>query len=898
MSESRSVGWAVGVYRVCTMSLPGRLYRDYRADMLDDFRRIARDARASGGIVSLLSVLFRSLLDVFGRSFRERLAMRDIGAAKLPPGEIMQLMGQELRQAARGMMKRPGFSFIAVLTLALGIGANVAIFAVVNAVLIRPLPYEESDRIVWIRHHAPGLNLPNIESSPGTVRLFQSFSRSYSQIAAVVVTENNMAGTAEPARVRVKQATPSMFDVMRIKPIAGRRLIESDAKPGAPSVALLTYHGWQKHFAGSSSGVLGTVIRLNDRPTEIVGILPSSFQHPDWETEFVIAMRVDSVAEFGSFGTGNMARLASGVTVKQAQAEATALINRLPELYPDLTADFLKKAGWSVTVQPMQERLVGDARTALLVVLGTVGFLLLVACASVANLFLVRAESRQREMAVRFALGATRARVAATFLSESMLLGVSGGLWGLLIAYWGVNALVSAGPPGLPRLTEINVDLRVALFALALGLISGIVFGLLPLPQHMRKSLQGVVRAGRGFNTTRERNRLRKTLIVAQIALAVVLVTGSGLMLRSFANLRAVDPGVSASGVLTMGVSLGEDVAKPVAADRYQQILTEVRALPGVINAGATNSLPLTSDGKNGGSFRIQSRPRDEGTLPPFSYYEVITDDYLPSAGVKLLQGRALERADHEQRRAVALVNQAFARTYLDGRALGERIAIADDSLAWIEIVGVVEDVRNFGLREDIRPMTYLPMTLDATGARTGMMYLIIRTAGDPAAMTSAVRAAVKRVVPTTPVTSAKTMQEVMKDSIAETSFTMTILLIAALVALLLGAVGLYGVIGYAVSQRVQEIGVRIALGAIPSQVRALVLRQGMVLAVGGVVIGLVAAISLSRVLESLLFQVQTRDPFIFAIVPLTMLSVTALASYLPARRASNISPLQALRSE
>ncbi len=887
---------AARVYGVCTLFLP-RTLSGFRIDMVDDFRSIARSAWQQRGLIGLVFVLGRSVVDLFSRSLGERLEFHDVGAAKLPPGERMQLLIHELRLAARGMVKRPGFSIVAALTLALGIGANVAIFAVVNAVLIRPLPYSESNRIVWIQHHAPGLNLPDLESSAGTIALYQKFAKSYSNSAALVVTQSNMTGGAEAARVTVMAATPSLFDVLRLRPIMGRRLVDADEQPGAPRVALLTYRGWQTHFAGSAT-VLGQVVRVNDHPTEIVGVLPKEFQHPTWETELVVPLHVDPADGFGTFGTGNIARLAPGVSVEAAQAEATRLFPRIIELYPNVTPDFLKKAGFSVTIQTMRDRLVGDARTALWVVLGTVGFLLLIACASVANLFLVRAEGRHREIAVRFALGATRARVAATFLSESLLLGISGGLWGLLLAYWGVRALVAAGPPQLPRLTEINVDWRVALFAIAIGLMAGLVFGLLPLPQHLRHSLHGLAREGRGTTGSRQRHRVRKTLIVAQIALAVVLVTGSGLMLRSFANLRAVDPGMRPEGVLTLGVSLGEDVAKPIAADRYQQILSEIRSLPGVLKASATNSLPLSPDGLNGSSFRIEGKPRAEGTLPPVVMYAIITEDYLSAAGISLLQGRAIERADHEQKRLVMLVNESFARSYLGGRALGERIAIADDSTTWIEIVGVVGDVRTFGLREEVRPMAYLPMTTHVRGARTGLMHLVIRTAGEPAALTGAARAAVKRVAPTTPVTTARTMQEVMDESLADTSFTMTILLIAAVVALLLGAIGLYGVIGYVVSQRTQEIGVRIALGAIPAQVRGLVLRQGMVLAAGGVAIGLAAAVALSRVLESLLFQVDTRDPFTFALVPLTMLAVTALASYLPARRASNVSPLQALRSE
>jgi predicted permease len=879
--------------------LPAELRADFGAEMSADFAGLARDAHGRHGFPGVLVVLLRSTLDLLLRSSSEHwqpdpyyLSER----GKLPLGERMSLLRQELRLAVRALMKRPGFTLVAVLTLALGIGANVAIFAVVNAVLIRPLPYAESERIIRIFHHAPGLQLPDLENSPGTMKLYQQ-ARSFEHLAGYSRIARNMVGSQQPARVSVLSMTPSLFDVLQVKPAMGRRFVAEDAHfDSPPRVAILTYTGWRTHFAGAQD-VIGKKISLNGWPIEIVGVMPKGFAFPDADTELLTPEAINPDGAFGEFGLGGIARLKTGVSLERARAEVAQLQPRLTDLFPRVTPQWLKNAGWSSSVETLRDNTVQDAETALWIVLGTVGFLLLVACASVANLFLVRAESRQRETGIRFALGATHARVAATFISESLLLGVAGGAWGLLLAYAAVRAIVAAAPAQLPRLNELNLDFTVVLFAAVISIVAGLIFGILPLPTQMRRSMQGLARAGRGNTEGRERHRLRKTLIVTQIALAVVLVTGSGLMLRSFQRLRAVDPGVRTDGVLTLGVSLGEDQDKAKAAAIYQRMVDELRLLPGVVRAGATNSLPLDPDGLNGSSFRIESRPRDETQLPPVSMYAVVTEDYFPAIGTPILRGRGIERGDHEHNRAVVVVSHTFERELMGGKALGERIAFGTDS-TWLEIVGVVGDVRTFGLREDIRPMAYLPMTTSNNSARIGLMNLVVRSHGDPVSLVAAARSKVQRIDPNTPITSVRTLNDVRNESIADTSFTTTILLIAAIVALLLGAIGLYGVIGYVVSQRTQEMGVRIALGAIPAQVRAMVLRQGVVLAGIGVAIGLGAAVALTRLMQAILYETDTRDPLTFAIVPAVMLAVSVVAAYVPARRASSVSPLQAIRSE
>jgi putative ABC transport system permease protein len=803
-------------------------------------------------------------------------------------------IGQDLRVAARGLAKRPGFAAVAVGTLALGIGANVAIFAIVNAVLLRPLPYPESDRLVWVRHHAPGLNVPTLESSDGTIALYREHARTLAVMAGIEQRDRNLTGGVEPARVRVAVVSPELFDVLRVEPTLGRRLLPADAREGAPPVAVLTHAGWNARFGGAPD-VIGRTIELDGVATEIVGVMPEGYAYPAPETMLLLSRTVPAEPQFGTFGIRGIARLADGVTLEAARAEVTALQPRLTEMFPDLPLATLREMGWSATVEPMRAATVGDARTALWIVLGTVSFLLLVACASVANLFLVRADARRREVGIRVALGASRNDVAAAFLSESLLIGIGAGVIGMLLAGWGVRALVAAAPTGLPRIHEIGIDARTLLFAGALSVGAGLLLGLLPLPRQLSQSLRGLVRAGRGPVGGRDRQRLRSVLVVAQVAFSLVLLVGSGLMLRSFQRLLAVEPGIRPEGVVTLGVSLGEGLDRMGMAQTYARMLDDVRGLPGVAAAGATNAIPLDPGGINGSSFDIQSRPQPDDAVSPVVMYASVSEGYFEAIGTPVLLGRTMERADVD--RPVAWVNQAFARAYLDDDALGERVRFGGDS-TWLEVVGVVADVRTFRLREEARPQAYLPLATTVSSARIGLAFLVVRAERAPASLMPAMRAVARRVAPTTPLTTARTMDDVVRASLAQTTFTMTILAIAALVSLLLGAVGLYGVIGYVVSQRVPEIGLRIALGALPANVQRMVLRQGLALALTGVAFGLVGALLLSRMLASLLYGVSTYDPVTFGSVALVLLAVSAVAVWVPAARAAKTDPMRALQAE
>ncbi|HEY8468481.1 MAG TPA: ABC transporter permease [Longimicrobiales bacterium] len=890
------------VYRALLRAYP----RDFRSRFADEmalaFRDASRDALEAGGR-RLAAVWLRFLLDLAATAPRERLAARRARALHSPlhpntrRGDPMGALVQDARHALRALVRRPGFALVAALTLGLGIGANVAIFAVVNAVLIQPLPYPESDRLVVIRHHAPGLNLPELENSSGTIRLYRTHARSFSSIAVVSGRDRNLTGGDRPARVRVLEASPELFDVLRVEPALGRRLLPEDAQPGGPRVAVLTHAAWSGWF-GRAPDIVGRVVEFDGVPTEIVGVMPEGFAYPNDETVALLPLWVDPNGPFGTFGLTVVARLAPGVTLDAAAREVEQLQARIPEVAADISPDFLQRAGWRASVTELKEVEVGDVATALWVVLATVGFLLLVACASVANLFLVRAEARRKELAVRSALGASRARLASGFLSESVLLGLAGGALGLALAVAGVRALVAAGPDQLPRLHEVGVDATVLLFALALSVLAGLAFGVLPLPRYLTRPLAPELREGRGDTASRERHRVRKGLIAAQIALSLMLLAGSGLLLRSYQRLRAVDPGFRPEGVLTIGISRGEREGRNDPAGFYRRVLDEVRGLPGVQAVGVTNALPMLPRGLNGGSFDIESRPRAEDALPPVAMFVVAGPGYFEAMGIRLLEGRLPEPRDQEgEIPRYVWVSRSFARDFMEGRALGERVRLGSDS-DWLEIAGVVEDVRQFGLGEEIRPTAYLTLNTRSPNVDLSVGELVVRTAGDPMALAPSVAAAVRRVAPNVPLTTARTMEQIVAESLVETSFTTIVLIVAGTVSLLLGVIGLYGVIGYVVTQRTREIGLRIALGAAPAEVRGMVLRQGLALALVGVAAGLAGALALSRLIESLLFGISSRDPLTLAAVTALLVATSALAVYLPARRASAVSPMDALRAE
>ncbi|MCI0432032.1 MAG: ABC transporter permease [Gemmatimonadetes bacterium] len=902
--EPASVRVARHVYRQWLRLLPRTLRTDCGAEMEAEFVAMARQAGARGGAARVFAALACGVLDVLSGAVRERFSRRrPYGIAGGGPGwrkghrERLEDMGNEIRLAVRALRRRPGFSVVAALTLALGIGANVAIFTVVDSVLLEPLPYPESDRIVTVRHHAPGLNLQDLENSAGTLEFYRETAQTITRMAGYDDVTRNLAGLAQPDRVQVVRVTPEFFDVMGVRPVIGRSFVESDGAEGAPPVLILLDRAWRTRFGADRSRV-GSTVLLEGASTEIVGVMPPDFVWRDADAVALMPLELDPQRRFGTFGITGIARLAGGVEFEEAHREIDALQARIPDRWPDVTAEFQERAGWSVSLHRMKDLMIRDIRATLWILFGTVGVVLLIAGANVANLFLVRADSRQREIAVRSALGAGRRRLATSFLAESIVLAFVGGIAGTALAWAGTRVLVTRGPASLPRLHELTLDGAALAFALMLTVVTALVLAFVPVGRSAGMKLADALReGGRSSTTGRARHRVRKVLIAGQVALALVLLVGSGLMLRSAFRLRAVDPGFDPHGVITAAVSLGPGTSAAANALFYQRVVDEVAALPGVESSGATNSLPLQLEGMNGGSFMIEGRPRADDELPPVAMNTVITPGFFETLRVPVLEGRGLERRDHEGGPPVVLVNQAFATRFLEGRAIGERVRFGDDTV-WAEIVGVVGDIRTFGLREEVRPMAYHPMTTSNPHVSIGLMFFAARTRLDPAGLVPAIRRIVENMDANVPVTAVRTLDGVVAASLAESTFATLLLAIAAGVALLLGVIGLYGVISYVVGQRRHEIAVRIALGAKPAVVRGMVLRQGMGVTTAGVLIGLGAAVGVSRLMASLLFEVSARDPFTFAAVAALLISVSLLATWLPARRAAAVDPLVALREE
>ena len=910
MRERRqlAVRLPLALFRRASRLLPESFRDAYLVEAARDLEAMLFERVEQRGHVAAWMAGAVAVLDLLRRIPIERWAARN-GAASgmargrgLGMGERTMSAWSEIRLAARNLLRRPGYAATAVLTLSLGVGGTVAIFTVVDAVLLRPLPYPEADRLVTIRHHAPGLDLPELSNSPGTLRFYRDEANFLEVLAAYDVSFRNLIADSRPERVQVTYATPEIFDVLGVQPDRGRPFSVADAEEGAAPVAILTHATWVARF-GRDPDVLGRTVDLDGATTEIIGVMPEGFAFPDPEPVALAPMHVDPEGSFGQFGTSAVARIAEGLTAAQAQSRAAELQARLADYFGgDPPSSFLEQAGWSVTVQRFQDYLVGEEVTsALWVVLATVGFVFLIACANVANLFLVRAESRQKELAVRTALGAGRARIAAGFLTEALVLGAAGGAVGVLLAWSGVALLVGAAPVELPRIHEVGVDGAALAVASVISLFAGLLFGAIPLVRYAgANAASGLYDGSRGSTDGRERHRARNVLVAAQLALALVLLVGSGLMLRSFHALRSIELGFDPSDVLTVGMSLGDGVDEVEGARFYQSVADEVAALPGVQSVGLTTSVPVAGGSANGGSFYIESRPRaeEDEELPPVAMYKAVGAEYLTTIRQSLLQGRDLTAADWLDAEPVALVNRTFADRLLGGQALGEGIKW-DEGARFARVVGVVEDAKEFGLVDDVRAWAYLPMVVGDWGyPNMGRMSLMIRTDRSGSLPVQAVRDVVARLDPTVPITDVRTMSEAIEGDMAQTSFTMVLLGIAAAVALFLGAVGLFGVISYAVSRRTREIGVRVALGARSEDIRDMVIRQGARVSAAGVVLGLAAAFALTRLMNAVLFGVAATDPLTFVGGPVVLVAVALLATWLPARRASRVDPVEALRAE
>ena len=812
-----------------------------------------------------------------------------------------------LRTTARSLRRTPGFFLIVIFTLAVGIGANAAIFTVVNAVLLQPLPYPDPERIMGVSHTAPGLGMDTLEMSDGTFFVYHRDSQSFEDLGIYSDGSATLTGGETPERVRASGVTAGVFGVLRRPPALGRTVQEGDEKPGAEPVAVLSDGLWRLRFGGDPK-VVGTMLKVDGVATRIVGVMPAGFHFPSAEIELWTPLTIDPAnLQVGSFNYDGIGRLRPGVAPERAARELSELAVRVTDL-PNaiIDRDMMRTARFGVLVHPLRDDIVGDVALVLWLVLGSVGIILLIACANVANLFLVRAEGRQREVAVRSALGASRGSIARLFLEESVALSLAGGAVGLALAAAGVRVLVAMRPENLPRLEEIALNGTVLAFTVGVSLLSGLLVGLLAALRYGRPDLIPALKeGGRGGTVGRERLLARNALVVVQMALSLVLLVGAGLMVKSFWRLRQVSPGLDPKNVLTVRLNLPEsEYATPQAPARFVvQLLEKVQALPGVESAAITNLLPLSGGGSNNGHV-IEDHPIPPGGLPEVLASRWVSPSYFETMRIPLLQGRLFDRLDPDKLATEAVVSQALAEHYWPGQnPLGKRLAQGVGSNPeWSTVVGVVGSVRENGLNEEPVETVYYPQQPqkdfqgDVTIPRN--FTLVVRSAGEPQKLAAPMRDAVWSLDPNLPLSQVRTMDEVAERSMVRTTFTMFLLVTAAIVALVLGSVGIYAVISYVVSQRTREIGVRMALGAGRGDISRMVLKEGLGLALTGIGLGLLGAFAVTRLMMALLFDVSPTDPLTFAAVPALLATIALFASWVPAQRAASVTPLEAIRSE
>ncbi|MGA9770728.1 MAG: ABC transporter permease [Blastocatellia bacterium] len=805
----------------------------------------------------------------------------------------MQTLIQDLRYGVRMLLKKPGFTLVAVITLALGIGANTAIFSVINAVLLKPLSYAEPDRLLQLFAVFPDEGSdPEIKtvSWPDFVDI-KSQSQSFTDMAAVDGTALNLTGGNETERLRVALVSASLFELLGVNPALGRNFLDEEDQPNGAPVIILSHGLWQRRF-GADSGILGQAITLNRSDYTVVGVMPRGFKMPSdlsggntdaWMpiTPFAIK-RSRGQHRFEAY-----ARLKPEATFDSAREDMSVIAGQLERQYQSTNKD--KGAG----LMPLGELVVRDSRKMLLVMLGAVGFVLAVACANVANLMLARAASRSREIAIRTTLGAGRWRIIRQLLTESLLLSLVGGLAGLLLALWGTDAVVALHPGGLPRLDEVRMDWQVLSFTLVVSLVTGLLSGLAPALQASKSDQVTAMKEGSTQSSSR---RLRNLLVVAETALALVLLIGAGLLIKSFWRLQQVDAGIKPDHLLTFQVSLPRNDYPEAQQKRifFENLLERAAAIPGVQSVGASHILPLS------GAFSCDSFMRDDRPLPPDDHpcaeIRLVTPDYFLTLGIGLTRGRAFTERDNGAAGAVVMINEAMAEKFWPGEdPIGKRLTPDSGATVSREIVGVVRDIKHFGLDMESKPEYYIPYQQDPWSSA---LTIAMRTTGDPASLSQAVRSEVRSLDSSLPVTNLRTMKELVDRSVAEPRFRTLLLGVFAGVALLLSMLGIYGVMSWSVAQRTREVGVRMALGAAPADILRLLIGQGMIVALVGVGIGISGAFMLTRVLASFLFEVNATDLLTFVSISVLLLAAAMLACYVPARRATRIDPMVALRYE
>jgi putative ABC transport system permease protein len=857
-------------------------------------QRIDRDlSEEVGSYVELLTE--KNMKQGMNERDARRAAMLETGGVEQLKEEVrsgrigfaLETFLQDLRYGLRSLRKKPGFTLTAVIALALGIGANTAIFSVINAVLLRSLAYRNPSTIVmvWERSLRGGRSQNSV--SPANFLDWKKQSTSFEQIAATWDTRVNLTSGGEPEEIQVQKVSADFFPVLGVQPELGRAFVRQEETPGA-TVVILGHDLWQRRFAGNPA-IVGQTVTLSGRNCTVIGIMPAGFYFLNTQIKAWLPLQLDPATDWRKSGRflRSVARLKSGVTVQQAQAELDAIAKQLEIAYPDFNK------GWGVNLVPMHEQIVGDIRPVLLVLLAAVAFVLLIACANVANLLLSRAASRQKELALRAALGADRTRLIRQMLTESVLLAVMGGVLGVLLAYWGIQLLVAFAPDNIPRLHEITIDARVLAFTFGVSLLTGIVFGLVPAMQSSRPDLNDALKEGARGSSSGHRV-VRNLFVVSEMALALVLLVGAGLMLRSFSQLNRVKTGFDAENVLTMRVQLpaakyGEPQQR---ADFFKRAEERLTTLPGVKSVGAISYLPLTGLATST-SFNLATKPLPPSEAPG-TEVRPITPGYFNAMGIPLIKGRTFDERDGANSR-VLIINETLARKFFPGQdPIGQQLIISWEPEVADEIIGVVGDIKETALEQEPNPAVYWPHPREPYP----FMNFVIRAAIDPATLTAAATREIHALDPDQPVADVRTLDQVVAKSIARPRFNALLLAIFAGVALVLASVGIYGVMNYSATQRTQEIGIRMALGAKPGDILRLVVGHGMKLTAAGIAIGVIASLALTRVMTNLLFGVTATDLPTFFGVSALLTAVALLANYIPARRATRVNPVVALRYE
>jgi len=817
----------------------------------------------------------------------------------------MEPLGKDIQYGFRNLVKRPSYTAIALITLALGIGANSAIFSVVNSVLLCPLAYRDSDRLVMIWGNFSKLNIERLTAKAAEYEDYRTQNQIFDQVAAFNNQSLNLTSVDQAERIVGARVTANLFSMLGAQTELGRSIATDEAEAGHNMVVVLSHGFWQRHFGGEATAV-GQRLKLNDQDYSVIGVMPAGFQFPHASLPFAqpaevwipLAYSSEQVTQRqGPYYLNVLAHLKPGVTLSQTRTQMNTLGQMFEKEYRGYRGPNGEDGGWRITIAPLQEEAVGNSRTALLLLFGAVGLVLLIACANVANLMLVRAAAQQKEVAIRAALGASRWRIARQWVIESLLLALLGSGLGLLLALWSIDLLIKLGPAGLPRVQEIKIDARVVVFTTGLAILTGVLCSLIPALRASNLDLQSALKESRTLGGGR-RQYGRNLLVVGEVALSLMLLIGAGLLVKTFVRLQRVNPGVAADQLLTAQINLPESrYREPAQASAfYRELIERLETLPGVQGASVSTMRPLNGTARND-PFAIEGRPFDSSNLTSAGW-QMADANYFRTLGIPVVQGRDLTAQDTDEKSPiVAIINEAMARRFWPNEnPIGRRITLGlpRPDNPWVTIVGIAKDLPHRAIDSPPEPDWYLSRALGPQRDR----YLFVRTAGDPTNLAAAIRSQVSAIDREQPVTKIKAMRDVIAETIAPRKFNMLLFGLFAAISVVLAAMGIYGVISYAVAERTQEIGIRVALGARAVDVMNLVLRGGLNLALIGIAIGLAGAFALTRLMKSVLFGVTPTDAVTFASVSVGVIAVALLACYIPARRATKVDPLVALRYE